>query len=329
MKHLIAFAFVAATLAGCRSSHRSILLAESELQIQPAVQIPLGLVPVAVNRDGTRLALVRPSDRLGGDAELLVVDVDSMKTLGSAELSSTSAATPTFSLDGKTLHYDAGSEREGNRAGSRNYVAWDYANDVTSPLPYEPHQVPLLKELGYGGWNYDRTIGIRRPTASTGQRVDGQIGLAEATPVRIPFGSSSGFDQFGNAWFGTGNRWTMVERSGKQTQASASPFLVIDQTTDRGSMHLRLTENEMKYQGASAFVGSVWLSHDRAIRSSKGRRVPAALVYAGADVLTFGFVPGRDMVYVVTATGCFLISWKSGPGESDPGRNPTDRVRIE
>jgi hypothetical protein len=136
--------------------------------------------------------------------------------------------------------------------------------------------------------------------------------------VPIPLGAEAGFDQYGNAWFGVGNAWTMVDRAGKQTRASSSPFLVADQTTDRGSMHLRLTEQEMKYQGASAFVGSVWLSHDRAIRSSKGRRASAALIYAGADVITYGFVPGRDMVYVVTATGSFLIPWKLGPVESGP-----------
>ena len=312
MKIALALTLAAAALAGCRSSDRDILLADSELQVQPAVQLPAGTIPIAVNREGTRLALVRQINAREDAAELLVIDVDTQETLGHVELTSASGTTPVFSLDGLTLRYDAGSKKMVNN------VDWDFAAGTSTPVGYEPHSVPLLRSFASSGWNYDRTIGILYPSNESGNRKDGQIGLAEAAPVTIPFGETAGFDQFGNAWFGVGNAWTMVDRSGKQTRASASPFLVADQTTDRGSMHLRMTEQEMRFQGASAFVGSVWLSHDRAIRSNQGRRASAALVYAGADVLTYGFVPGRDMVYVVTATGSFLIPWKFGPGESGP-----------
>lgn len=305
MKPIIAIACFA-ILAGCRSSDRSIRLADGDLRVVRTTQLPDHTIPIAATVKGDRIALLTGEPN-GGEQSVLVIDTDSQRELGRVNIPKTKGSTPMFTREGTELCLVL----------EEGLMAWNYQSGSRRMLEGEPADVPLEKILT-GGWNVDRSIAIATPRTATkrvGNKdvevpVAGQVAVEGRNVLNVLFGSDVGFDQYGNAWAGSGKVWMRVDRTGGVETHSAPPRgLTSDQSRDRGSMHLRDTEREMTYQGSSAFVTCVWLTHDRSVPPERGPNHRAALVYAGADVIAYGFIPGRELVYVVTQEGSFLVKW--------------------
>lgn len=296
-----------ALLVGCRSSDRSIRLAEGDLRIERATPLPHGTIPIAATRRGDRIALLSEGPTKG-EQSISVIDTDTLRELGRVDVPETSNSTPMFTRAGSELCLVL----------EEGLVAWNYQTGSRRKLDGTPAEVPLEKILSGGGWNVDRSIAIASPRMESkrvGKKdvevpVAGQVAVEGRKVCEVMWGSEAGFDSYGNAWSGAGGVWMKVDRNGKvETNATAPKGLTPDQSRDRGSMHLRDTQREMNYQGSSAYVTCVWLTHDRSVAPERGPNHRAALVYAGADVIAYGFVPGRELVYVVTQEGSFLVKW--------------------
>ena len=214
-----------------------------------------------------------------------------------------------FGPDAKTLDINT----------DEGYIAWDYESGAKSKVEGSLERSKMVDSLDpLGGWNFDRSILLQPPNGHEGAC----MASARESAFKIEPHDQAGYDQYGNAWFGSARNWTEVDRKGNASKHVDHPaYLVPDQTKDRGSMHLRDTNTKMTYKGATAFVSCVWLSDDRAIPIPKrpGKTVnqsdsyKAALVFAGPDILTYGFLPSKNMVYVVSQSGNYLVPFSYGP----------------
>lgn len=291
-------------LTGCRGSSRQISLGQWVLETKTPIQLDRMSVPFAVSSDGSRLALQTDSPaREGG--KVTVVETDSGKVLGTLTYAKSGQGTPIFSHDGTTLCL---STEEG-------YIGWSYATDERVKLFSSP------RANSTDGWNYDRSLALEKPSGPVRRPKEqpsaGQVVLPMGHVVPIPAGLKAGFDEYGDAWFGKPGNWTRVTRAGVESRGHPkAPPLAGDQTRDRGSLHLMVTETTMKLREELAYVTCVWLTHDH----PEGRPSPpgskperpskAAVVFAGADILAFGFIPGRNMIFVVSSFGCYLVPFQ-------------------
>lgn len=84
-------------------------------------------------------------------------------------------------------------------------------------------------------------------------------------------------------------------------------------------MHLSVVRSTSVFKEAKAYLSCVWLTHDLAVpytRSIKGKIIKikqpykAALAFAGPDVVEFGFLPGRDIIYVISMSGTYLVPYR-------------------
>jgi hypothetical protein len=252
-----------------------------------------------------------------GDAWIDVYETNAMTKLGTMKVANGSSIAQ-FDLDGRVLYAQS----------SGGYVAWHYASGVIDPMSELAPNVSAGTSSDVTGWNSDRTIGIRYPKptfVSIRQKaprdsIPGEIVAGGSVSYEIPPDNKAGFDQFGHAWFGNESSWTEVDRAGRETKRRTKPtYLVHDQTEDRGSMQLRATRSVMNFNGSKAYICCVWLCDDRASvmkRISNGKLVrdpdasKAALIFAGPDVLAYGFFPGRNMAYVVCAGDSYLVPFR-------------------
>ncbi|MCH8977685.1 MAG: hypothetical protein IH945_00375 [Armatimonadetes bacterium] len=131
------------------------------------------------------------------------------------------------------------------------------------------------------------------------------------------------FDQYGSVWYRTDKGWISVRRDGEVTEHAERPsYLVEDGMAHRGSMHLLKDETTLKKNDAEAYVTAVWLDHDKAVEledADTGEMVQdrTALIYVGADVITFAFVPNKEIVAVWTNGGLALVPYVVEPREPD------------
>ena len=309
----IAVGLLAASLTGCaQGTDRTISLGAKVITTQIPIAItsvPQDAAPIAASPDGRRLAFVMHGGP--GRASVLVVDTDSQRLLGKLLVPNGGGGTPMFSRDGSVL--DLGTDE--------GYDAWNYATGGRVKIAEGGPRASMESGIRFGGesgWNSDRTIAIEYPhyplqlggEARPTKRDPGQVGVSGGRTFEIGGTMRAGFDEYGNAWFGLGKNWTKVDRDGRVTHSSRPKYLTDDQMKARGSMHLAETHAVTKYKKASAHVSCVWLSDDRAVpftRVVKGKTYKikepyqAALVFAGADVIDFGFLPSRNIVYVVCA----------------------------
>jgi hypothetical protein len=295
---------IAAGLAGCRGSSREITLGKWVLETKTPIQLERMSVPFAVSSDGSRLALQTDSPVQEG-ATITVVETDSLKVLGTLNVAKLGQGTPIFSRDGTTLCLTT----------EEGYIGWSFATDERVKLPSSPRANSI------DGWNYDRSLALARPSGPIlrpkEQPSAGQVVLPMGQVVPIPPGLKAGFDEFGDAWFGKPGNWTRVTRAGIESRGHMkAPPLAGDQTRDRGSLHLVATETTMKLRDELAYVTCVWLTHDHPEGrpnppgSNPERASKAAVVFAGADVLFYGFLPGRKLVFVVSSFGCYLVPFE-------------------
>lgn len=260
-----------------------------------------------------------------GRATLTVLDTESQKTLGVIDVPNGGSGTTIFSRDGASLYLES----------DEGYVAWKFNRGTRSKIADYGPRPREYNFLDDNGWNGDRTIvieyphpqlGLMRPKGTKPGMDPGQVALAGNATFEIAVGQQAGFDQYGNAWFGKGRTWTRIDRGGKSTHLDSRPrYLAHDQMKDRGSMHLVGTQTLMTHRDGKAIISCIWLTDDRAkpfTRRVDGRVVQinqpyqAAVVFAGPDVADFGFLPGKDMVYVVSGFGNYLVPFKTGPIDS-------------
>jgi len=308
-------------LAGCAGSSRTVHLKSGDLTTETPIQLDRNSFPIAASPDGSRIAFLDDTNRRSNS--LRVLDTDTLRVVGSLTTGENAAGsgngTTMFSLDGKTLFFPE----------SDAYVAWDYSKSTTVQISKLGPTASEFGLMGGTGWNGDRSLAILFPDRSPGHRITpGQVAAAGNVVHTIPPADRAGFDEFGNAWFGSGRRWTKVDRHGVGTEETSSPgYLTPDQSKDRGSMHLRDTHAEMKYKDGTAAITCVWLTDDRAVPyppQKPGDRAVyigqdsfrAAVVFAGPDILDYGFLPGRNLVYVVSQFGSYLVPFSVGSDRS-------------
>ena len=327
MKTTFFVGLAALTLVGCSGSNRRISLGDRVISTQTPIQLDRHSLPIAVSRDGRHMLLAGAFPDLK-KGKLSVIDVDSQRVLRTRTLTGgrDSWGTPIFTKNGEEVCV----------VTDKGYVAWNYITGVETPLPGDWPRAREFNWLDENGWNFDRSIAIcysREGDAKSGsaqffQEEPGQIVLARGVTFPMEQKDRGGFDQFGSAWFGHGTSWSMVDRDGHLNRGlTKCPALVHDQTHDRGSLHLGATSQVMTYRDARSPVTCIWLTHDHAVpftRKVEGKIVQvnepyrAAVVFAGADVMAFGFLPGRDLIYVVSGFGCYLVPYETKP--ADPSK---------
>ena len=276
-------------LIGCRTADRTILLDKGRVEVLPPMFLAHDRVPIAASRDGKHVAV------LEGETKISVLHLDSLELVAETPIPKDSKSTPIFSPDGKELLLD---QQEGR-------VAWNFTTGAKRKLEGPSAKVSIVH--GYGvGWNVDRTIGY---TLSTDAKA-GQAMFATGLTKPVPPKARVGFDPRGRIWInGTG-----FDREGAVVKFDGDPpklYLVPDQSRVRGSMHLEAVDTLSEYKGASAPITCIWLTHDRT-RATRGKKRPA-LIYAGADVFQWAFVPGRNMVCVFTSVGSYFVPFKIEP----------------
>jgi hypothetical protein len=242
---------------------------------------------------------------------LAVIDLDSKREMGAKPLKNSSMGPLVFNQDGTLLFGDDGSTR----------YAWNYGAAETTILNSKTYPcVPSQSWPGSEEVNYDRSI---YAIATQADQKEPSLGLytSSGSLKVVPTANFQGFDTFGRAWIKYGRDWQVLDRSGSVRLESKRPrYLAPDQSKVRGSRSLTKTESTMSYQGSEANVACIWLTDDRSVPyAAKKREInlsppgSTALVFAGADIYEYGFVPNRDLVYVVSDPGVFVIPYSVKP----------------
>jgi hypothetical protein len=290
--------FACYVIIGCTGSDRKIFLGESEITTENPVQYMSDAFLLASSRDGAEIATVSMA------RTITVWDTETRKSLGTTSIDKVHAAPMMFSSGGTIVYV----------ASDHGYFAWRYATGEKIKIASESPNWPAA-------WNSDRSIAFAQWKSDPGDPV--QVTLPSAKTFATRRGDKAGFDQYGNAWFGSRTRWFKVDKSGLKTSSRTHPhFLDPDQSKDRGSMRLESTSSTMRHEGATANLNCIWLVDDRAQSQSamkignvmrESKPIKAALLFAGADIFQFGFIPGRNLVYVDSIFGYYLVPFKIGP----------------
>lgn len=288
-------------LCGCATtSNRTITLEGSLLSVERHSFVS-GFIPLPFSSDGRLMAGISTVED-----EIQIREVDTGQILSQFDLDWSKSFPALFSEDGESLIL-LGQDEDGIESFS---------------VPVRGGEVVKLHEASVDeanpeGINYDFTM----CAFSNGVVLlnDGRLVVvegAEGTPY---------FDQFGAVWYRAERRWVSVGRGGEVTEHVERPsYLVEDQTVHRGSMHLVKDETTMERNGVEASVTTVWLDHDKAIilqddDSEESVGTGTALVFAGADVFSFSFVPNRKLVAIRTYDGTafvpYVVEPRGGGGE--------------
>lgn len=304
---------VAACVSGCSRADRVINRADGAIKVGPPKVMWTDRMPVAASRDGTRIALLLTTDAAGS---IEVLDFPSMRVIARTDLTEKSEfAGPLFSLDGSRLML--GAIREGDPTP---YALNLQSNDLEK-MDTKADPVFVAARC-----NYDRTIMVDAPFLPdpTGKKPTPVL-TASGHGFEIPSDARWGFDQFGVLWSKSAGTWTRITREGESTLGSAPKGgLVPDQSNVRGSLELRATSANMEFKGATARVSSIWMWDHKAIpfpddpQSMRGHSYQAALVFTAPDIDSFGFVPGQDLVYIVSSQGNYLIPFETKDAQSVP-----------
>lgn len=274
-------------LAGCRAStDRLSLKGGMELRIGQRRQIqPPGAKAYAASRDGSLMAVILKSKIPGN--ERLEVRRSSGEVVKAFDIPNTYEPLM-FSLDNSKI-YDVG------RNGWIDLNTRQVVDGQGKGLDIVESRRPFLCT------NLDRTI-----------MMDGRSIFTASGRAFHDVGRTL-FDSYGFAWYRSRGIWTRVAADGKVKQGLPRPrSLVADQSHDRGSYHLVSQDQVFKRRGGTAYVSVVWL--DR-VGPAPRHRPPSrsGVVYAGKDVLVYGFVPGRNEIFVVTYDDTELIPYSVVP----------------
>ena len=279
-------------LVGCRSSTRTIDIHGGLFSIgEPAAHYAANAY--TFSRDGSKMCTLK--DMFSDSPTIQVVNREDGAVLAEYKVTQDSWIPLLFTDDGQGLVVVA--------QQSENLTAHTIKIGEDLPVPVQGEN-----QLEFNTSNHDLTMMAGK---------DGLV-LTNSGAIVHAVGAEgrAAFDQFGNAWYRTKNgKWVYVDKEGHAVAAAARPaYLVDDPQHHRGAMHLSDTQEDLEHENAHAFVTAVWLHHDKALGGVDERRNPrnlSALVYAGADVNDYMFVPGRNEVAVFDSVGTRFVPYSS------------------
>jgi hypothetical protein len=273
---------------GCKGSTRSITLSDSQFVVgSPEFLGPAGAIGIAASSNGKLFAVAVPN------------------------------------VEGQSMRFEV-------REWETRHVMYEFVETSTSdavmPLMFGSQESTLICASSKAVWSVDMKTGARTQLF-TGQmqslgatrNYDHSILVCGCDQQRYAVISASGkvlttptkprFDAFGSAWWAEKDSISKMDRSGQISEGlMKSPYAVEDQSTVRGPMTLSHKELEQKFEGATAYISTIWISHQGAVLEPGQRAINrAALVTAQPDVYAYGFVPGRNAVYVVSAQGTMIV----------------------
>ncbi len=279
MKRLLLCLSLVLLLVACKSSDRTLALPGKTLTVGDLEQLrPVGALPMAFDRRGELMAVLH----FGEEAEVEIRSGDEFETLQSRK-----------TVDG--FPFMLRSDSAALYCASQQGILELNLTSNTTKLLKEGDYLPKVRNAG-------QTITVLEDAQGRFLTINspGDILLSTAAPR---------FDQFGNGWAKSNNGWSMISPLKPATnQASRPGYLVSDQSSLRGAMQLVTKKNTVTRKGAQAYVSTIWIDHVQAMGERR-----SALVFAGADVLYFGFVPNRDLVWVVTMNCSYLVPLNHKP----------------
>jgi hypothetical protein len=276
--------------AGCKSSDRTVETAGKTVESRAMVALTTEGIPLAGSPDGRFFAEARGLDQ--NEGEILIRAFDGGVTQRVVPATNDGPVPLLFSRDGNRLIALRG-EKDPQmvsidvESGAEKPIGkWAGGTDNTDMFP--------------GVRNADHTI------VASDRAKENVIVTAAGTSLRTP--GKVQFDPYGNAWFKSGDGWSKVDKDGRLSAGANPPKgLVPDQTRLRGSLRLVEEKQEVKHKGATAYLSTIWLE------LTNGDKTDAGLVGFAPDLWAFGFVPGRDAVYLVTNNGSYLVPLEVKP----------------
>jgi len=300
----LACVMAAVVVAGCASTDRTLQTAGSEVRLDTPRQIqPPEAVFSCFSPDGRYYAIYVPE----GDRILLEVrSSDGDKTLYRQGLDHPGEALPVLFLKG------------GDELAC--LVEQDGVVDVLDWRRRTWRQLSAPQGTTLGDMGFPLSLvplmNDRATMTYLGSCVLTTDGVV--TPVRDSR-ATSGWDPNGRFLYQEAGAWTMVDEKGRESRVQAplkiDPYPILA----RGTLRLSENSSNRKRNGSDVFSTEVWLDplHGAA---SVGKDGPdSALVFLGYDVKSFGFVPGRDAVFVNSGGGPFLITFRSVKTETSGG----------
>ncbi|MCH7903311.1 MAG: hypothetical protein IH944_01945 [Armatimonadetes bacterium] len=300
--------FVLMALCGCRTSDRTITLEHSWITVEPH-RFESGFLAITYSTDGELMAGLSEAED-----SFEVRDVDTGSLVGSFPDLTTGWWPALFSPDNESLILVCSGKKVCESA------VVPVTGTDTEPVVHARVSIDAVVEdesnESFGVNNYDSTL--HALTNGVVLFRDGSL-VAVAGAEGQPF-----FDQYGAVWYRSRSGWSSVGRDKSVTKGVDRPgYLVANQTVHRGSMHLLIDATTLERNDAEAYVTAVWLDHDKAVEmhddeSDELMLDRTALVYVGADVYWFVFVPNRKIVAITTNEGTAFVPYVVKPrGKAD------------
>lgn len=287
---------ICVALVGCERSDKALQFANSQLVVDSPRQLFNDAIGVAVTSDGTKIADVRP-DIDKKKLNLEVRDSETNAVLWHRSTPFNNGPTPLlFGRDGYTLLFlsEASLSRLDWRTGEERELPYGIAN---------PRRDALSKA---------RDLPENCCRNSDWTLVATQDGIVNSDGKFVPLEIFLGYDTFGNGWGIAGGQTMRVDREGRVATLAKPKYLTYGQQAERGSMHLVEQKQQLTYRRASAHIHAIWVDDSHSLPVS-GSGSQAALAFAGNDLYAFGFVPGQQSIYAVTADGTYFIPYHKEP----------------
>ncbi|MBS1713737.1 MAG: hypothetical protein JST30_05310 [Armatimonadetes bacterium] len=139
------------------------------------------------------------------------------------------------------------------------------------------------------------------------------------TPVRNPR-ATSGWDPNGRFLVQEEGAWTMIDGHGRESRVQTPVHIDPCPLLSKGTMRVYEKSENLKRNGSDVFASALWLDPAPGSARSDARTPDSALVFLGYDVKAYGFVPGRDAVFVNSGGGSFIVPFRtrSSPDRGGP-----------
>jgi hypothetical protein len=274
--------------AGCATSDYTLNLGSSHLIVDPPDRMIPNSVAVVISPDGERIASLQ--HWTAQSADLVVQEIQSGKVLFSGKETDKEGVLPVmFSQDGGELYCIT---------PKKQLVSLQLGSGEVGPA--------LASSVSEGEYFDHVNAGH---TISYGDR--GAVTAAGSyTPLK-----PTGFDMYGNLWGKSGDSVVKLSPDGSLTQGTQPRFLLGNQEKSRGRMTLFKEDHGWSFQDSRANVTAVWLSHS-GIKPATKHENKLALVFAGADIVAAGFLPGHQSIYVSSMRGTFFVPYHEEPRNS-------------
>jgi hypothetical protein len=318
-------------LLACEISNRTLYTADGELEVRAPIQISRSPSLLWLSSDGTLMAIAELVDEETVTVE--VREVDTQRVLASWQPTRGDEVWPIlfgtagdelYCLVGRdevysiaAMHLPSGEMRTIRELGRAEPPA-EAGEGTEGSSQFGESADALLDFLDGSAVNYDASLAylhtglvIGPDTLVTGS---GKVVDVRGHP------EAHFFDMYGNIWTRENGEWARYGKDGSVSPGlPRPPYLVENQSRLRGAMSLAETEATMKHEGATAYVSALWLCHAKSVPPpdhDAGLAGPwrrAALVDVAPDIVAYGFVPGRDMVWITSHLETWLVPFERRP----------------